>query len=261
MFEEEPFIRAIVDHPRDDLPRLIYADWLDERDDRRATYLRAELSWAEGRRASVWAPPTAEEQDSGVAPALQSLALGLDAVWIARVSRPPMGVCCDHLVFKDSGPRIEASDLDLFERRIGFALPHDYRGFLLNTNGGTPSPGCYVWTEPDATYRDYWPISHFNSLFPDSSPPGRNILRDAYRAWGVGIEELRGYIEIGLDVADWLIMLKLTVPHSGRVVGLGVVMLDSIDPIARALPFLLDSIRDHPYANGFSHNSGKESTP
>jgi uncharacterized protein (TIGR02996 family) len=35
MTDDEAFIRAIVDAPGDDAPRLIYADWLDERGDRR----------------------------------------------------------------------------------------------------------------------------------------------------------------------------------------------------------------------------------
>ena len=31
MTEDEAFIRTIVDHPGDDTPRLVYADWLDDR--------------------------------------------------------------------------------------------------------------------------------------------------------------------------------------------------------------------------------------
>jgi len=32
--EDEAFIRTIVDGPGDDTPRLVYADWLDDRADR-----------------------------------------------------------------------------------------------------------------------------------------------------------------------------------------------------------------------------------
>lgn len=42
MSEDEAFIRAIVDNPGDDTARLVYADWLDERNDPRGPYLRAE---------------------------------------------------------------------------------------------------------------------------------------------------------------------------------------------------------------------------
>ena len=40
--DDEVFIRRIVDSPGDDLPRLVYADWLDERGDPRAAWLRDE---------------------------------------------------------------------------------------------------------------------------------------------------------------------------------------------------------------------------
>jgi uncharacterized protein (TIGR02996 family) len=40
MREEEGFLRAIAAAPMDDLPRLVYADWLEERGDPRSIYLR-----------------------------------------------------------------------------------------------------------------------------------------------------------------------------------------------------------------------------
>jgi uncharacterized protein (TIGR02996 family) len=44
MSDEDAFLRAILDHPADDAPRLVYADWLDERGDRvsvrKARFLR-----------------------------------------------------------------------------------------------------------------------------------------------------------------------------------------------------------------------------
>jgi uncharacterized protein (TIGR02996 family) len=40
MNEDETFIRAIQAAPRERLPRLVYADWLDERGDPRAEFLR-----------------------------------------------------------------------------------------------------------------------------------------------------------------------------------------------------------------------------
>jgi uncharacterized protein (TIGR02996 family) len=40
MSEEAPFLRAIREQPDDDAPRLIYADWLEERGDPRGEYLR-----------------------------------------------------------------------------------------------------------------------------------------------------------------------------------------------------------------------------
>jgi uncharacterized protein (TIGR02996 family) len=41
--DEEAFLRAICEHPDDDLPRLIYADWLDERGDPRGEFTRVQI--------------------------------------------------------------------------------------------------------------------------------------------------------------------------------------------------------------------------
>ncbi len=40
MAEESAFIRTILASPNETLPRLVYADWLEERGDLRAEYLR-----------------------------------------------------------------------------------------------------------------------------------------------------------------------------------------------------------------------------
>ena len=47
MLEDEPFLRAILAHPDDRVSRLVYADWLDDRSDSRAEYVRLEVRVAE----------------------------------------------------------------------------------------------------------------------------------------------------------------------------------------------------------------------
>src|SRR3954466_9337320 len=43
----EAFLRDIVDHPDDDAPRLVYADWLDEHGDpERAEFVRVQVERA-----------------------------------------------------------------------------------------------------------------------------------------------------------------------------------------------------------------------
>ncbi len=42
-----------------------------------------------------------------------------------------------------SGPKLTPRDLDEFEREIGFALPRDYRDFLVKSNGGEPNPSNF----------------------------------------------------------------------------------------------------------------------
>jgi uncharacterized protein (TIGR02996 family) len=129
---EEAFIRAVVDHPGQDTPRLVYADWLDDHGaPDRAAYLRAEAEWAAPWRTGV---RPAEPTD------LRRAAAGLDPLWVARVSRPPGGVCCDHIHFVEPGPALTGADLDAVEVGLGGRLPTEFRAFLLTSNGSRPMP-------------------------------------------------------------------------------------------------------------------------
>lgn len=127
MTEDEAFIRAIVDG--DSTARGAYADWLDDRDDPRGPYLRAER----------------EAVEAGDPARLRELAKPLDPIWVARISRPPVGVCCDQVRFDcmgvGSGPPLTPTDLDAFERRRRIKVPTAHRAFMLNRNGGYPYPG------------------------------------------------------------------------------------------------------------------------
>jgi uncharacterized protein (TIGR02996 family) len=89
MNQDEAFIGAILAAPRHDSPRLAYAGWLDPRGDARGEYLRTEVQWAKAGEAKLEAR-------------LRELATNLDAVWVAQVSRPPVGVCAEHLPFRGS---------------------------------------------------------------------------------------------------------------------------------------------------------------
>ena len=120
MNEDKTFIRAIVDNPGDNTSRLVYADWLDDRDDPRGTYLRAEH----------------EAVVTGDIARLRQLAVGLDPVWVARVSMPPIGVCIDGAKIAHCGPQITTDEIATLEDRIGGEFPADYKAFLLNYNGG-----------------------------------------------------------------------------------------------------------------------------
>lgn len=42
MTQDDTFLRAIIENPNDDTPRLIYADWLDERGDPRGEFIRVQ---------------------------------------------------------------------------------------------------------------------------------------------------------------------------------------------------------------------------
>lgn len=132
MTDDEAFIRAIVDAPRDDAPRLVYADWLDERGDPRGAYLRAEMEWA----SAAYARYRLET--------IHAAARGLHQTWVCRVSRPPAGVCLSHFRLEDSGPVIDSSRIVDLEKRHKLKLPVEYGLFLMNFNGGRFVPPACV---------------------------------------------------------------------------------------------------------------------
>lgn len=51
MTEEQAFLSAIIENPWDDSLRLIYADWLEERDDPRGEFIRLQCALALGCEA------------------------------------------------------------------------------------------------------------------------------------------------------------------------------------------------------------------
>ncbi|MBA4188767.1 MAG: hypothetical protein C0467_12280 [Planctomycetaceae bacterium] len=151
MNEDEAFIRAIVDNPGEDTVRLVYADWLDDHDDPRGPYLRAEHEWA-------------ATHDPSERETLRQMAKSLDPVWVARVSRPPVGVCCDHVRFTGLRHSVDATVLIEVEDRLKLTLPCELRAMLINHNGGKPKPSSY-WPSRlrrRAEYPDY--IERFYSV-------------------------------------------------------------------------------------------------
>ena len=166
MGEDEGFLRTIVESQADPVPRLVYADWLEERADPRGPYVRAELEWAQLREP-------ANEQ------VLRELATGIDPVWAARVSRPPVGVCCDHVRFFDPGqprPRLTPADLDWVQNRFNLTLPPDYRAFLLNYNAA-------IRNRATSAYRAGTTIPAITSWWSISLPSGRLPNRRSTGTW------------------------------------------------------------------------------
>ena len=70
MREDFPFLRAIFNQPDDDTLRLVYADWLQERGDPRAEYLRLDV---EQRRSA---------DGTALAKQRNELAPKLDGRWV-----------------------------------------------------------------------------------------------------------------------------------------------------------------------------------
>jgi uncharacterized protein (TIGR02996 family) len=80
VYGHEPFITAIEQKPDDDTPRLIYADWLDERADPRGEYLRVEVRLAKLPAGDPAAPDLRRR--------LRGLRGRIDPDWLARFDQP-----------------------------------------------------------------------------------------------------------------------------------------------------------------------------
>ena len=76
MVDEVGFIRAIQAELHDDAPRLIYADWLEERGDLRAEYLRFQVELAR-----TW---TSTERKPRLCARLEELASTIDPAPLTR---------------------------------------------------------------------------------------------------------------------------------------------------------------------------------
>jgi uncharacterized protein (TIGR02996 family) len=82
--DDRAFIRAILADPSDDAPRLVYADWLDERGDMRGRFLRLEVELA-----GLLNPPAGAQ----ALVELRGLAGEIDPKWIALIDRPRIENC------------------------------------------------------------------------------------------------------------------------------------------------------------------------
>ena len=79
MTDERSFLDAIGGDPDDDASRLVYADWLEERGDPRAEFLRLEVALAE----AAGEPARSEAIDAR----LDELRRAADTAWVAVVGR------------------------------------------------------------------------------------------------------------------------------------------------------------------------------
>ena len=77
MSDEAAFLSVIQARPGDDLARLVYADWLDERDDPRGDFVRLHL-------ALLAAAPDHPDRVAGEHE-LSFLRKGCDAAWLAVI--------------------------------------------------------------------------------------------------------------------------------------------------------------------------------
>jgi uncharacterized protein (TIGR02996 family) len=97
MDEETAFVNAILASPRDDTVRLVFADWLDERNDPRDEWLRVtvrlqQLVWnfapVESRAKQLWVREVAQLQRR-----LRELRSLVSEAWALRIQRGLIESC------------------------------------------------------------------------------------------------------------------------------------------------------------------------
>jgi uncharacterized protein (TIGR02996 family) len=122
---EEPFIQAILASPSDEAPRLIYADWLEERGDPRGEYLRTRIALAR--------MPKKDKRRASFRKRLDELRPSIDSEWRALFDfnlryQAAFAALARPLRPKDGVPE---SRVARGERRLGIRLPRALRDYYL----------------------------------------------------------------------------------------------------------------------------------
>ncbi len=234
---EEAFIRTLIDQPGEDTPRLVYADWLDDHGDpARADYLRVEAAWAASWRTGTppgWsarvpshAPP---EWEAAVWPGLDDMlarTTPFDPLWVARVSRPPVGVCCDHLRFRDAGPPLTRAEIEAAAKTLGYRFPPALVAFLLHTNGGVPDGSQMVYrcgSDEEGWGWDWLGVDSFAGL---ETARGRGAdltiadhrgdIEDYESGDGFGEDDVTArYVPFGKQAGPTLFVISTSPPRAG----------------------------------------------
>jgi uncharacterized protein (TIGR02996 family) len=103
---DEDFLEALAARPADNVARLVYADWLQERDDPRAEFLRLEVQLAGG------ITPVGDRGE--LATRLAELGRTAEPGWLLAVNRVPFARCR----LEPRGPGAAAVELANYSARV-----------------------------------------------------------------------------------------------------------------------------------------------
>src|SRR5262245_49792748 len=92
MKDDSGFLQDIVAHPNDPVPRLIYADWLDEQDDVRGEFLRLEVQLKDLKEN--------DPQREKTRARLRALRKQIARTWLALLDRTDVENCGLQFEFK-----------------------------------------------------------------------------------------------------------------------------------------------------------------
>lgn len=148
MTERDALISAVRAHPDDRTARLVFADWLDERDDPLGGYVRAEAAiLAHEPGSAAWLAALRhlpEQQPNGgweYATDLARITLKIHLLHAQDTERRVFGA-----KWADAGhgyilhPPLGEPDVYYFEGSNRISLPREYRAFLLRVGNGRVGP-------------------------------------------------------------------------------------------------------------------------
>jgi uncharacterized protein (TIGR02996 family) len=147
---EDAFIAALLEAPCDDSSRLVYADWLEERGDPRAEFLRLELA--------ILGLPQGETQ-TALKVRMRELLKTLDPEWVGLIRRLPLDPI-DELRLVLPPPKRPLNAVGNWaevEQQLGLPLPSDYKAFIASYGSGTV--GCIEIVSPlglTRNVREWW---------------------------------------------------------------------------------------------------------
>lgn len=130
--DDEAFLRSIADNLADDTARLVYADWLEERDDPRANFLRVQHALSQLSTDSSNYRNLCEQE--------QELIRQLAPTWVQRVRRYSTTAPCRDLA-------ILVPELSKFARTTTRLHPHRAAGPLFLW--GSKIGGWFLWPKSE----------------------------------------------------------------------------------------------------------------
>jgi hypothetical protein len=115
-----------------------------------------------------------------------------------------------NVIITTPGPKLQPGRLDALEGKLGLTLPLDFRKFLLNTNGGTPTPDHYRIEGSLDT-----PFSDVQTIFGVDTVAEHDDLELVYQDYLDRVPH--GFLPIGHSSTNDLLCLSLRTQDYGTV--------------------------------------------
>ena len=121
-----------------------------------------------------------------------------------------MKICDGYAVrYRDAGRPLDAGDLDRCQRELGLDFPSAYREFLLDQNGGRPTPRCFLINHAVSPQ-----IERFHSV--DSTDPSTDVRHECERL-RADFKMPPAYIPIARTVGDGGLLVSCAGNEIGRL--------------------------------------------